>query len=118
MTAPCWYAGLMTGTVLDGQIDLALIRTDGREIVEFGPTGAMPYPAMLRDQLAACVEAAAAWNFDGPEPAITEQIERDLTTRSTTFTAAMWVIDWVHHNTSNSRSHTSPSNSTSFAEFS
>ena len=79
MTAPGWYAGLMTGTVLDGQIDLALIRTDGREIVEFGPAGAVPYPAMLRDQLAACVEAAAAWNFDGPEPAITEQIERDVT---------------------------------------
>ena len=48
---PRWFAGLMTGTVLDGRSIVALIRTDGREIVEFGPAGMVPYPAtMLRDQ--------------------------------------------------------------------
>ena len=79
MTAPGWYAGLMTGTVLDGQIDVALIRTDGRHILEFGPAGAVPYPEDLRGRLAECVEAAAAWNFDGPQPAIIRPVERDVT---------------------------------------
>ena len=78
MTMPTWYAGLMTGTVLDGQIDLALIRTDGHVISEFGPAGAIPYPDDLRDQLAACVEAAAAWKFGGPEPALTKQLTRQV----------------------------------------
>jgi len=79
MTAPRWFAGLMTGTVLDGQIDLALIRTDGHAIIEFGPAGTRPYPGDLRDRIAACVEAAASWNFQGPEPAITRRVEQDVT---------------------------------------
>ena len=33
-----WYAGLMTGTVLDGQIDVALLRTDGEQIAELAPS--------------------------------------------------------------------------------
>ena len=38
-----WYAGLMTGTVLDGQIDVSLLRTDGEQIAEFGPFDLVPY---------------------------------------------------------------------------
>ena len=79
MTTAAWYAGLMTGTVLDGQIDLALLRTDGHEIIEFGPAGTLPYPDALRGRLAACVEAAAAWNFDGQEPDMFEPVARDVT---------------------------------------
>ena len=79
MTKQGWFAGLMTGTVLDGQIDVALIRTDGHDILEFGPAGAVPYPDHLRSRLAASVEAAATWNFDGPEPAIATQVEQDVT---------------------------------------
>ena len=79
MTTPAWYAGLMTGTVLDGQIDLALLRTNGDEIAEFGPVGTIEYPDKLRSQLAACVDAAAAWNFHGPEPSITAKVEQALT---------------------------------------
>ena len=32
-----WSIGLMTGTVNDGNIDIAAIRTDGEKIIEFGP---------------------------------------------------------------------------------
>ena len=33
-----WAIGLMTGTVLDGNVDIAMLRTDGETIEEFGPT--------------------------------------------------------------------------------
>ena len=79
MNPPRWFAGLMTGTVLDGEIDVALIRTDGHEITEFGPSGMVPYPDRLRHRLAECVEAAAAWDFDGPEPAIFGELEIEIT---------------------------------------
>ena len=36
MTA-AWALGLMTGTVLDGMIDIAAVRTDGERVEEFGP---------------------------------------------------------------------------------
>ena len=44
MSAHGWFAGLMTGTVLDGEIDIALIRTDGRVITDLGPSGAFCLP--------------------------------------------------------------------------
>ena len=40
---PQWFAGLMTGTVLDGNIDVAFLRTDGVEITEFGAFELIPY---------------------------------------------------------------------------
>ncbi|MEC7093591.1 MAG: anhydro-N-acetylmuramic acid kinase, partial [Pseudomonadota bacterium] len=79
MSQPRWFAGLMTGTVLDGEIDVALIRTDGHDITEFGPSGMVPYPDRLRQRLAECVEAAAAWDFHGPEPAIFGELETETT---------------------------------------
>ena len=79
MSQPQWFAGLMTGTVLDGEIDVALIRTDGHDITEFGPSGMVPYPDRLRQRLAECVEAAAAWDFHGPEPAIFGELETETT---------------------------------------
>ena len=39
--------GLMSGTSMDG-IDAALLRTDGENQVEFGPTAFFPYPAAFR----------------------------------------------------------------------
>ena len=79
MSAPRWFAGLMTGTVLDGEIDIAMIRTDGRAVSEFGPSGALAYPEQLRSRLAAALDAAAAWNFQGPEPASLGKLELDIT---------------------------------------
>lgn len=42
--------GLMSGTSLDG-IDAALIRTDGRDMLETGPWVTLPYEAGFRQQL-------------------------------------------------------------------
>lgn len=46
--------GLMSGTSLDGEIDVALIRTDGRDFVE--PVGFRPFPydSAVRDKVRAC----------------------------------------------------------------
>ena len=38
-----WHIGLMTGTVLDGNIDVAFLRTDGEIIEEFGYYDLIPY---------------------------------------------------------------------------
>lgn len=74
-----WAIGLMTGTVLDGNIDIALIRTDGQTIQEFGPWTLAPYPAELPPLLREAMTQARDWNFQGPEPAIFAQAEDALT---------------------------------------
>jgi len=79
MTAPGWYVGLMTGTVLDGQIDIAFLKTDGDTISEFGPATMLPYGDADRQLIAAAVEVARDWNFDGVEPPIFADAERALT---------------------------------------
>ena len=65
-----WFAGLMTGTVLDGEIDIAFLRTDGQSVHGFGPHGTRPYTPEVRALLAQSIDAAQGWNFKGPEPAI------------------------------------------------
>ena len=79
MTSPEWYAGLMTGTVLDGQIDIAFLRTDGESIMEFGPAAMVPYAEEISGVIAEAVDSAQNWNFTGPEPAIFTEAERALT---------------------------------------
>ena len=76
---PVWALGLMTGTVLDGNIDIALIRTDGEEIQEFGPWTLAPYPAEMGPILRRSMEQAREWAFEGPEPAIFAEAEDALT---------------------------------------
>lgn len=76
---PIWALGLMTGTVLDGNIDIALIKTDGDEIFEFGPYELAPYPPEVNAVIAKAVEAARAWNFEGREPALFRMAETMLT---------------------------------------
>lgn len=76
---PIWSVGLMTGTVLDGNIDVALIRTDGEGIDDFGTYTLAPYPQSIRDLLEETVDQARAWNFEGDEPAIFRQAEEALT---------------------------------------
>ena len=46
-----WHIGLMTGTVLDGNIDVAFLRTDGKLIEEFGYHNLMPYDEEVKDLL-------------------------------------------------------------------
>ena len=79
MTTPGWYAGLMTGTVLDGQIDIAFLRTDGDSVAEFGPTTLVPYATDIRSLIEASVAVAQKWQFDGPEPEIFVEAETALT---------------------------------------
>jgi anhydro-N-acetylmuramic acid kinase len=76
---PIWAVGLMTGTVLDGNIDVALIRTDGITLDRFGPYTLAPYPPEMRALLERTLATARAWNFEGPEPAIFATAEEALT---------------------------------------
>lgn len=76
---PVWAVGLMTGTVLDGNIDVALLRTDGDSVQDFGAYRLAPYPPGLRDLLADTLAAARVWNFEGREPAIFATAEAALT---------------------------------------
>ncbi len=78
---PIWAIGLMTGTVLDGNIDIALLRTDGESVSEFGAYTLAPYGQELRDLLVETLDQARAWNFEGPEPAIFAKAE-DMLTRA------------------------------------
>ena len=76
---PIWTVGLMTGTVLDGNIDVALLKTDGDRVVEFGPYTLAPYPQSIRDLLEETLSQARKWNFEGPDPAIFAEAEDALT---------------------------------------
>ena len=76
---PIWSVGLMTGTVLDGNIDVALLRTNGDTIERFGAYTLAPYPQSIRDTLEETLAQARAWNFEGPEPAIFAAAEEALT---------------------------------------
>ncbi len=69
----------MTGTVLDGMIDIAAIRTDGETVQEFGPWTLAPYPAEVCSLLARTLAAALEWRFDGSDPALFQQAEEALT---------------------------------------
>lgn len=74
-----WCVGLMTGTVLDGNIDVALLQTDGTRIGAFGPYALYPYDAHTNDLLAHCLAEGLVWSFDGPEPAIFAEAEARIT---------------------------------------
>ncbi len=76
---PVWAVGLMTGTVLDGNIDVAMLKTDGETVAELGPYRLAPYPPGLRDLLEATLAKARQWNFEGPDPAIFAEAEAALT---------------------------------------
>ena len=74
-----WAAGLMTGTVLDGNVDIALLRTDGEAVQEFGPWTLAPYPSDIRPLLQRALDAARAWAFEGQEPPVFAEAEAALT---------------------------------------
>jgi anhydro-N-acetylmuramic acid kinase len=76
---PIWAVGLMTGTVLDGNIDVALIRTDGVHVQEFGAYELLPYPDSINVMLERALKEAQGWGFEGVEPAIFAKAEHALT---------------------------------------
>ena len=76
---PIWAVGLMTGTVLDGNIDVALLKTDGETVETFGAYTLAPYPQAIRDTLELTLTQARKWNFEGPDPAIFAEAEQALT---------------------------------------
>ncbi|RVT42323.1 anhydro-N-acetylmuramic acid kinase [Sphingobium algorifonticola] len=77
---PAWFIGLMTGTVLDGMIDVAAIRTDGHDIIEFGNWTLAPYGREICATLEQAVQAALAWQFGSADPALFASAETSLTT--------------------------------------
>lgn len=74
-----WHVGLMTGTVLDGNIDVALLRTDGCRILEFGDSILEPYDEVTRGLLAESLEQAQHWQFAEERPAVFAEAEKRLT---------------------------------------
>lgn len=54
-----WAVGLMTGTALDGNVDVALLKTDGDDIAALGPQALEPYPAEVTRVLRRAMAEAA-----------------------------------------------------------
>lgn len=59
---PKWSIGVISGTSMDG-IDVALLRTDGRDLIEHGPGATFPYPASLREALVSVINTPAQAEF-------------------------------------------------------
>ena len=75
-----WSIGLMTGTVNDGYIDIAALRTDGTDIVEFGPFELSAYKDQsIKELIYKTYEEARKWNFEGSEPNIFSLTEKKIT---------------------------------------
>ena len=72
--------GLMSGTSMDG-IDVALLRTDGENMVERGPSGFFPYDAAFRRRIEASLEAAKAIRRREERPGDLAVLEREITLR-------------------------------------
>lgn len=76
---PIWAVGLMTGTVLDGNIDVAMLKTDGETVAEFGPYTLAPYAPEIMPLLRQAQREAIDWDFASEEPAIFAECEAAFT---------------------------------------
>jgi len=75
-----WSIGLMTGTANDGYIDIAALRTDGTNVLEFGPYELSSYKDQsIKELIFKTYEEAKKWNFKGPEPNIFSLTEKKIT---------------------------------------
>lgn len=70
--------GLMSGTSMDG-IDLAVLKTDGENAIEFGPCRSSSYPLALKRAIERGVEAAKCLAERHERPGPLAQLEADLT---------------------------------------
>lgn len=59
--------GLMSGTSLDG-VDVAVIKTDGVDIISFGSSTERPFLQDEKSVLEAATQDALRWRFNGPAP--------------------------------------------------
>jgi anhydro-N-acetylmuramic acid kinase len=70
--------GLMSGTSMDG-IDVALIETDGEEVLRRGPNATFPYSPAVRRQLQAAIEEAKGLERREARPGTLGAVEQQLT---------------------------------------
>ena len=93
--------GLMTGTVLDGEIDMAIIETDGEtlhladspdSLNRTCPARLGSYEAETIDCLRQALEDAGRWNFRGAEPEIFA-IAEDAITRAQALAVNRFLAD-------------------------
>ncbi|MBA8880714.1 anhydro-N-acetylmuramic acid kinase [Phyllobacterium myrsinacearum] len=70
----------MSGTSMDG-IDIALIETDGRNVVQRGPSGFVPYESAFRRRIEAGLEDAKSIHARNERPGELAAIEQELTRR-------------------------------------
>ena len=74
-----WAVGLMSGTSLDGTIDVALIKTDGTRVEKFSEAKSFQYDKKVMEKIRECIVTARAWNFIGSEPEIFRSTEEVIT---------------------------------------
>ncbi len=67
----------MTGTVNDGFIDVAALKTDGHKIIEYGPFELIPYEDKnIQSKIIKTFKAAQKWQFENMEPSIFAETEK------------------------------------------
>ncbi|MGI9352412.1 MAG: anhydro-N-acetylmuramic acid kinase [Rhizobiaceae bacterium] len=70
--------GLMSGTSMDG-IDVALLRTDGEHVIEFGPNRFFPYRSETRKRIACALEEAGCIAERIDRPGNLVEVEQEIT---------------------------------------
>lgn len=80
MAKPLRALGLMSGTSLDG-IDVAMLTTDGENVVERGPSATYPYPPEFCGALRQALADAVAITGRSQRPGGLADVERELTER-------------------------------------